>query len=173
MRPTILVAGFIASFFAINASSAGAEQIGQDADLCRAGHGPAIQVNVQGLKDRRGELWLELYPATPSDFLGPDTDLMAQGKTFRRTRSRLPVAGSVEICIRVPRPGRYALMLRHNRVERDKFSFWSDGAGVPANQSLGRSKPRLDQAVVNAGPGVTVVAIKMQYLRGLGFAPLG
>lgn len=173
MRPTIFVAGFIAPFLAIHASSVGAEQVGQDADLCRSGRGPAIQVNVQGLKDRRGELWLELYPPKPDDFLSPDTDLMAQGKIFRRTRSRLPAAGSVEICIRVPQPGRYALMLRHNRVERDKFSFWSDGAGVPANQSLGRSKPRLDQALVTAGPGVTVVAIKMQYLRGFGFSPLG
>jgi hypothetical protein len=97
---------------------------------------------------------------------------LAQGKVFRRTRSRLPTAGSVEICIRVPHPGRYALMLRHNRIERDKFSVWSDGAGVPANQALGRSRPRLDQALVNAGPGVTIVAIKMQYLRGLGFSPL-
>ncbi|WP_066809188.1 DUF2141 domain-containing protein [Sphingomonas asaccharolytica] len=171
MRLTIFVAALV-SFLAINASSAGAEQVGQDAEQCRGGHGPAIQVNVQGLKDRRGELWLELYPATSDDFLSPDTDLMAQGKTFRRTRSRLPATGSVEICIRVPRPGRYALMLRHNRVERDKFSFWSDGAGVPANQSLGRSKPRLDQAVVNAGPGITVVAIKVQYLHGLGFSSL-
>jgi len=170
MRLTIFAAGL--SFLSINASSAGAEQIGQDAEQCRAGHGPAIQVNVQGLKDRRGELWLELYPATPDDFLSPDTDLLAQGKIFRRTRSRLPATGTVEICVRVPRPGRYALMLRHNRVDRDKFSFWSDGAGVPANQSLGRSKPKLDQAVVTAGPGVTVVAIKMQYLRGFGFSPL-
>lgn len=171
MRSNILVAGLV-SCLALTASSAGAEQIGQDADLCRAGRGPAIQVNVQGLKDRRGELWLELYPPTPEDFLNADTDLLAQGKVFRRTRSRLPAAGSVEICIQVPRPGRYALMLRHNRVERDKFSVWSDGAGVPANQSLGRSKPRLDQALVTAGPGVTVVAIKMQYLRGFGFSPL-
>jgi len=172
MRLIALLAGLVASFLAINPSSAGAEQIGQDADLCRAGRGPAIQVNVQGLKDRRGELWLELYPPTADDFLSADTDLIAQGKIFRRTRSRLPAAGSVEICIRVPRPGRYALMLRHNRIERDKFSVWSDGAGVAANLSLGRSRPRLDQALVTAGPGVTVVAIKMQYLRGLGFSPL-
>ena len=171
MRPIILIAGLV-SCLALTASAASAEQIGQDADLCRAGRGPAIQVNVQGLKDRRGELWLELYPPTPEDFLTADTDLLAQGKVFRRTRSRLPAAGSVEMCIRVPHPGRYALMLRHNRVERDKFSVWSDGAGVPANQALGRSKPSLDQALVNAGPGVTIVAIKMQYLRGFGFSPL-
>jgi uncharacterized protein (DUF2141 family) len=149
----------------------GAEQIGEDAATCKSGRGPAIQVNVEGLKDRVGEVWLELYPAT-QDYLRPDMDLVAEGKTFRRTRAHLPTGGSVEICVKVPRPGRYALMLRHNRVGRDKFSFWSDGAGVPGNRSLGRSKPTLDQATVDVGPGIRSVSIKVQYLRGFGFAPL-
>ncbi|WP_375397168.1 DUF2141 domain-containing protein [uncultured Sphingomonas sp.] len=154
------------------ATATAAETIGEDAPLCETGRGPAIEVNVQGLKDRAGELWLELYPATPGDYLAPDQDLVAQGKIFRRARSRVPVSGNVAICVRVPRPGRYALMLRHNRVGRDKFSFWSDGAGVPGGRSLGRSKPTLEQAAVEAGPGVTTVNIKVQYLRGFGFSPL-
>ena len=149
-----------------------AEQIGEDAAICKSGRGPAIQVNVEGLKDRIGEMWLELYPATQADYLRPDMDLVAEGKVFRRTRARLPAAGNVEICVKVPHPGRYALMLRHNRVGRDKFSFWADGAGVPGNRALGRSKPTLDQATVTVGPGVAPVNIKIQYLRGFGFAPL-
>lgn len=171
MRLTIFLAGLVVSFVAIGVSPVGAEQVGQDADFCRGGHGPAIQVDVQGPKDRRGELWLELYPPTPEDFLRGDTDLIAEGKVFRRTRSRLPTVGSVEMCILVPQPRRYALTLRHNRVERDKLSLWDDGAGIPANQALGRSRPRFDRAFVNAGPGITVVAIKLQYLRGFGFSP--
>jgi uncharacterized protein (DUF2141 family) len=159
-------------FAVFAAGPLGAEQIGEDAATCKSGRGPAIQVNVEGLKDRTGEMWLELYPANRADYLRPDMDLVAEGKTFRRTRAHLPAAGSVEICVRVPRPGRYALMLRHNRVGRDKFSFWSDGAGVPGNRSLGRSKPTLDQALVNVGPGIASVSIKVQYLRGFGFAPL-
>lgn len=154
------------------AAPLGAEQIGEDAAICKSGRGPAIQVNIQGLKDRTGEMWLELYPATAADFLRPDMDLIAEGKTFRRTRARLPASGSVEMCVKVPRPGHYALMLRHNRVGRDKFSFWSDGAGVADNHSLGRSKPTVDQAAVNAGAGITTVSIKVQYLRGFGFSPL-
>jgi uncharacterized protein (DUF2141 family) len=150
---------------------ASAEQIGEDADMCRNGRGTAIQVNVQDLKDRKGELWLELYPATEADYLRPDMDLVAEGKVFRRTRSFLPASGSVEICVKVPRPGAYALMLRHNRVGKDKFSFWSDGAGIPANKAMGRSRPTVELAKVNAGSGITVVNIKMQYLRGFGFYP--
>lgn len=146
-------------------------QIGEDSDYCRSNRGPAILVNVQGLKDRTGELWLELYPANSTDYLRPDMDLVAEGKVFRRTRSRLPAEGAVTICVRVPQPGAYALMLRHNRVGRDKFSFWSDGAGVPANRALVRSKPTVEQARVVAGVGITTVSIQMQYLRGFGFSP--
>ena len=154
------------------ASAAGAEQIGEDAAACAAGRGPAFQVEVQGLKDRTGEMWLELYPATEADFLRPDQALIAEGKTFRRTRARLPASGAVQICVRAPHPGRYALMLRHNRVGKDKFSFWSDGVGIPANQKLGRSRPTVAQASAETGAGVTVVPIRLQYLRGFGFAPL-
>lgn len=167
MRLPVVAAAAVLTFAA---SPLAAEQIGQDAALCKSGRGPAIQVNVQDLKDRTGELWLELYPAN-GDFLRPDFELVKEGKTFRRTRARLPASGSVEICVKVPGPGRYALMLRHNRVGRDKFSVWSDGAGVANNKSLGRSKPTVGAATVSAGSGITVVSIKMQYLRGFGFSP--
>ena len=157
----------------LGAAPSSAEMIGEDAATCTAGHGPAIQANVIGLKDRVGEVWLELYPASEVDFLRPDTDLWAEGKTFRRTRAHLPASGAISICVRVPHPGRYALLLRHNRVGKDKFSLFSDGAGFPSNEKLGRSKPKFAQAVIVAGPGVTAATIRMQYLRGLGgFAPL-
>lgn len=156
---------------AIALAPAASAQIGEDSESCRNGRGPAIQVNVQGLKDRSGELWLELYPANDTDYLRSDTDLVAEGKVFRRTRSRLPAAGDVAICVRVPQPGTYAVLLRHNRIGRDKFSFWSDGAGIPANRALVRSKPSVEQARVVAGAGITTVNVQMQYLRGFGFSP--
>ena len=157
---------------ALLAASSSATQIGEDAGACMAGQGPAFEVEVQGLKDRTGELWLELYPATAADFLRGDRALLAEGKTFRRTRARLPQSGSIQVCVRAPHPGRYALMLRHNRVGKNKFSIWSDGVGVPANRKLGRHKPDVAEAVVDTNGGVTVVPIRLQYLVGFGFAPL-
>ncbi|MEP7005888.1 MAG: hypothetical protein ABI810_07900, partial [Sphingomonas bacterium] len=74
------VASFLlAALMTFAASPASAEIIGEDAAACAAGHGPAIQVNIIGLRDRSGEIWLELYPATESDFLRPDQDLVAEG----------------------------------------------------------------------------------------------
>ena len=151
-----------------------AAPLGSDARECEVQSAPAILVDIVGLKDRSGDLALELYPATETDFLKDDRDLLAEGKTFRRVRVATPQSGPIAICIRVPRPGRYALLFTHNRDGKPKFSFWSDGAGFPSNKKLGRSRPKVGEALVDVGPGVVHLTIRAQYLRGLGgFGPIG
>lgn len=147
--------------------------IGPEAGACTHGSGPAIQVNIVGLKDRKGELKLELYPANEDDFLKDDRDLIHEGKLFRRVRTPTPAGGPVSMCMRVPVPGRYALLVTHNRDGKNKFSFWSDGAGFPSDQKIGRSRPSVTQAEITVGQGITVTSVRVQYLRGLGgFGPI-
>ena len=161
MLPLLLAAG-----------GARAQVLGEDAAACARG-GPAILVTVVGLKDRKGELKLELYPANERDFLRDDRDLLKEGKLFRRIRVPTPATGSVQLCVRVPRPGRYALLFTHNRDGKNKFNFWSDGAGFVSTQKLGRSRPKLAQAVIDVPAGVANVTVRAQYLRGLGgFGPV-
>jgi uncharacterized protein (DUF2141 family) len=148
--------------------------LGPEAAACAPGGGPAIQANILGLKDRTGELKLELYPDNEQDFLKDDRDLLKAGKLFRRVRVPTPASGPISLCMRVPRPGRYALLFTHNRDGKNKFSFWSDGAGFPSNLKLGRSRPKVTQAEIAVGEGVAVTTIRAQYLRGLGgFSPIG
>ena len=129
---------------------------------------------MSGFKDRRGALKLELYPANEDDFLASDKKLEAAGKTFRRITIAPPASGNAPVCIRVPRPGRYALFAGHDRDGKNKFNFWSDGAGFPSNRKLGRARPALADSLIDVGPGITTTSIRMQYLRGLGgFGPLG
>jgi uncharacterized protein (DUF2141 family) len=147
--------------------------LGADASACTSGDGPAILAHIEGLKDRTGALKLELWPATQEDFLKDDRDLAKEGKFFRRVRIMTPQSGAVAMCIRVPAPGRYALLFTHDRDERNKFNFWEDGAGFPSNQKLGRSRPKLNQAVIDVPRGVVSTTIRAQYLRGLsGFGPV-
>jgi uncharacterized protein (DUF2141 family) len=147
--------------------------LGADASACTSGDGPAILAHIEGLKDRTGALKLELWPATQEDFLKDDRDLIKEGKFFRRVRIMTPQSGAVAMCIRVPAPGRYALLFTHDRDERNKFNFWEDGAGFPSNQKLGRSRPKLDQAIIDVPRGVVSTTIRAQYLRGLsGFGPM-
>lgn len=148
--------------------------VGEDAQACAAGNVPALRVNVSGIKDRTGRLKLELYPAVEGDFLRDDHVLVKEGKLFHRSFAQTPRSGNIVLCIKAPRPGRYALFLTHDRDGANKFNFWKDGAGVPSNRKLGRSKPKLSDGIVNVGSNATTITIKMQYLRGLsGFSPQG
>jgi uncharacterized protein (DUF2141 family) len=154
------------------AAPARAEILGGDAAACEAGNVPAVRVNITGLKDRTGRLKLELYPATPDDFLRNDSELVAAGKTFRRIWAQTPPAGPVTMCVRAPRPGRYALFFTHDRDGKNKFNIWVDGGGVTTNQRIGAAKPKLAMSEVEVGEGVTTVNIITQYIHGLsGFAP--
>ena len=169
----LLVALASAALLPEVAFAAGARIGGQDAAACIDADGPAIQVNITGLKDRTGRLKLELYPATEDDFLRDDTKLLNEGKTFHRVWATMPKTGAVVLCIKVPRPGTYALFFTHDRDGKNKFNFWRDGGGVPSNVRIGASKPKLATATIEVGPGITVSNIRAQYLRGLsGLGPI-
>lgn len=155
------------------AAPASAQILGSDAAACSPGGGPAILAEVIGLKDRKGRFKLELYPANEADFLEDDDALIADGKTFRRVWTGVPASGAVAICIRVPHPGRYALLVTHDRDGKNKFNFFADGAGFPGEGKLGMSRPKVERAIVDVGAATAERVVRMQYLRGLGgFAPV-
>lgn len=59
--------------------------LGTSEGRCRANErGPSFLVKVEGLRDRKGMLKLEVYPATKADFLADDNILISAGKTFSR-----------------------------------------------------------------------------------------
>jgi uncharacterized protein (DUF2141 family) len=134
--------------------------------------GPALLVDVQGLKDRKGKLKLEVYPANNRDFLQDDNILVSEGKVFRRVEVPVPVSGPVELCIRVPEPGAYSVSLLHDRDGNHKFGWTVDGVAFAGNPKLGWGKPRAAAAEVMAGAGLTRLAIRLNYRHGLGMAPL-
>ena len=134
--------------------------------------GPAIVVDVTGLKDRRGRLKLEAYPSNERDFLADDNVLVMAGKVFRRVERPLSGQGDVRLCIRVPAPGAYSLALLHDRDSNRRFGLSSDGIGFPNNPRLGLSRPSAAATRVMAGPGLTRIRIVMNYRRGLSFGPL-
>jgi len=136
--------------------------------------GPAFLVTVVGLKDRGGTMKAELYPNNDPDFLQDDNILLNAGKTFRRVVIDVPDQGPVQLCIRAPRPGTYAMALLHDRDGNRKFGFSVDGIGAAANpSSVTLRKPRAAEARAVAGTGVTPITIRMMYRKGLfSFAPI-
>ena len=149
-------------------------ELGKAEGRCRPEEpGPAIIVAVEGLKDRKGNLKLEVYPANDSDFLQDDNILINEGKTFRRVVASIPQTGVPHLCIRVPAPGAYAVSLLHDRDENRKFGLSVDGIGFAGNPKLGWSKPKAARSSVTAGTGLTQIAIILNYRHGLfSFSPL-
>lgn len=140
---------------------------------CRTNEsGPAFLVTVAGLRDRRGRLKLEVYPANDTDFLADDNVLISAGKTFRRVEVDVPAGADPELCVRVPRAGRYSVVVLHDRNSNRRFNWRVDGIGFAGNPRLGMSQPAAAEASAVAGSGRTRITVTMNYLRGLRMRPL-
>jgi uncharacterized protein (DUF2141 family) len=150
-----------------------APELGTREGRCHVGEtGPAVLVDALGLRDRRGLLRLELYPANDDDFLADDNVLLAAGKSFARVDVPPPASGPARLCIRVPHPGTYALVLLHDRNANHRLDLSGDGIGFAGNPRLGWSRPRAARASVIAGKGMTRIEIRLNYRRGLAMRPL-
>ncbi len=148
-------------------------RLGTEGAACRPGEsGPAIEVWVDGLKDRKGVLRLELYPDNDEDFLADDAKLVEEGKPFRRVDMPVPPTGRPMLCIRTPSTGTFTLALLHDRNGDQKFNAFADGAGFPGNPHLGLSKPAAAKARIMVEPGMNQTAIRLNYWRGFSFGPL-
>lgn len=146
--------------------------LGKSEAACRANEaGPALIVAVTGLKDRKGLVRAELYPANDSDFLADDAVLINAQKLFRRVDLDLPASGPVTLCLRLPGAGRYSLSVLHDRNRNLKWDKLSDGLGFGGNPKLGWSKPKAAAASVFVGPGPTRTEVVMNYLSGLKYRP--
>ena len=149
--------------------------LGKAEGRCRPGEsGPALLVEAAGLKDRSGQIKVEVYPPNDKDFLADDNVLVAAGKTFRRVEAPTPKSGAAVLCIRIPGPGTYSLLVLHDRDMDRKFNYKVDGIGFAGNPKLGWSKPKASatRVMVRSG-GVSRVSVVLNYKNGLGVGPVG
>jgi len=150
-------------------------ELGKAEGRCRPGEqGPALLVRIEGLKDHNGNLKLEVYPANDKDFLQDDNILVSEGKVFRRVEQPVGAENPVQMCVRIPGPGTYAVSVLHDRDGNRKFGLSVDGIGFSGNPRLGLSKPKAARSsVVVTGSGLSRISVVMNYRTGLmSFGPL-
>ena len=132
---------------------------------CSAGR-PSVLVHVSGFKQARGKVKVSLYGSDSSRWLA---------KGGKVSKVKVPVtARSMDICMPVPAPGRYAVAVHHDlntNGERDR----QDGGGYSRNPkvSLLNPKPSFSKAAFEVGNGPAKVGVKLLYVRGLGVGPAG
>ena len=134
---------------------------GNDAGQCAAGKGPAVQINVTGIKSASGNLFVRAYPATKADWL--------VSKRYVMRVDAKPRAGSMTVCVPLPAAGDFAIAVQHD-VNGNRQTDLSDGAGMSNNPGIKKvlglvpRPPTVDKTRFSAGPGVTRMTISMQYM---------
>ena len=140
--------------------------LGPDAARCRSGSAePAVLVAVTGFNNRVGKLRVQVYD-------GPNT-FMVRGRKLRRIDLPITASGPMEVCVALPRPGAYAVVIRHDADANGKTG-WNDGAGFSNNPrlSLMSLKPPYRKVAVSVGNGVKPVDVVLNYRKGLSIAPI-
>ena len=142
--------------------------------LAEAGQGSAVdtgcneksdqwlEVQVEGLMDTRGEVVVELHPDIEGDYLDVLID-----------RIRVPTAqASQTLCLAVPEPESYIVVVLHDRNANKKLDIIDDGFGFSQNPTLGMGTPEREEVVFVARPGRNAMVIILNYLQGFGARPL-
>lgn len=143
---------------------------GPHAAACTGGNGPAMLVEVKGLKSRTGTIRVQSYGGQTSSFF-------EKGRYLERIDVPTPRSGSVEICVPVPAGGVYAVSVRHDANGNGK-SDKADGGGMSGNPSVSlldvvfKRKPAPREVAIQVGQGVTPVPVVMNYVQGGAFKPL-
>ena len=133
-----------------------------DLAQCAAGKGPAVRIAVSGLKSSAGNLFVRAYPARSADWL--------KSKRYVMRVDAAPKQGSMTVCVPLPAPGDYAIVVQHDANGNRKSDVSADGAGMSNNPKIGKvlglvpRPPSVDKTRFTAGPGITRLAITVQYM---------
>jgi len=167
LKFTPLIVGLIAA--ATPLSAAGSAVLGPHADACDGGK-PAMLVRVEGLKSRTGILRVQSYGGSPSRYFD-------KGSYLERVEVRTPSTGPVEVCMPVPRPGLYAVSVRHDANGNGSADVSNDGGGFSGNPNLSlfdvifKRKPSPVQVQVHVA-GLTPVPVVLNYVHGTSLGPI-
>lgn len=155
---------------AAGASAGRATVAGPHAARCAGGEGPAMLVHITGFKARTGTVRVQSYGGDPERYFD-------KGSYLERVELKVPAAGALDVCMPVPRPGEYAVSVRHDLNGSGKADR-ADGGGMSGNPHLSlldlmfKRKPDPAQVAVAVTHGVRTVPITLNYVSGASFRPV-
>ncbi|MEE4315663.1 DUF2141 domain-containing protein [Erythrobacter dokdonensis] len=151
--------GLAAAATPLAAQTLGAK-IDNDMSLCAPGQGPAVRLEINGLKSASGNLFVRTYRARESDWL--------KSRRYIHRIDTVPRKGSTTVCVPLPAAGDYAIVVQHDVNGNREKDFSTDGAGMSNNPEirtfLGIPRPPgLEKTRFRAGEGVSRIAIQVKY----------
>jgi len=129
-----------------------------DLARCNSGKGPSALVTLRGLKTSTGKVRVQSYRATKAQWL-------KKGAGINRIETAAR-AGSMTFCMPFPKPGNYAIAVRHDKNNNGKTDIFSDGGGMSNNPSINifnLGKPSYKKVSFYVGSNVKRMTINMKY----------
>lgn len=127
---------------------------------CFAEDGQAmLQVLVEGLQNTEGRVRAQIYSSDPEEFLE---------KGMKLVRVDMPLDGADEptLCVPLPSPGTYALVVLHDKNANGKADFFTEGFGFSNNPKLSLGPPDADEVMFVANAGISKHDIQLTYVFG-------
>lgn len=137
--------------------------IANDMARCAPGAGPAVRVDVSGMKSAEGLLIVRAYHARSDEWL--------KAKKYFAKIHEPARKGRMSVCVPVPKAGaQYAIAVQHDVKGNYSTSFSTDGAGMSNNPEVKKflgipRSPKVDQVAFPVGRSVARIAIEMRYLN--------
>ena len=127
---------------------------------CVAADGEAmLEVLVEGLQNTEGRVRAQIYSSDPEEFLE---------KGMKLVRVDMPLDGADEptLCVPLPSPGKYALVVLHDKNANGKADFFTEGFGFSNNPKLSLGPPDADEVMFVANAGISKHDIQLTYVFG-------
>ena len=159
LKGAALGAASAAALLSAPASAQYAVKIGNDMAACQ-GRGPAVRINVSGIKNSTGNMRVQIYRATQGGLAG-------EGPLDLSHRDAGARAGSMSFCMPVPQAGSYAVAIRHDANNNRDTDIFADGGGMSNNPSVNifnLGRPSHNKTAFPVGNEVTSISIRMRYL---------
>lgn len=142
----------------VSATTAG-QKISNDLNKCRSGNGPAVLVNLSGVKASSGKIRVQSYRGTKAEWL-------KKGAWINRIEAPAK-RDNMTFCVPVPASGTYGIAVRHDLNGNGKTDISSDGGGMSNNPSINifnLGKPSYKKTKFSVGNEVKSINITMKYL---------
>jgi len=133
------------------------QELRHSAAPCR-GDGPAVMINLTGIRGSTGLVRVQLYRGIPDDWL-------ERGRWLNRIE--LPAReGAMAICMPVPAAGDYAIAIRHDVNGNGSTDIRTDGGAMSNNPSINifnLGRPSINRTKFSIGRQVLPMTINMRY----------
>lgn len=127
---------------------------------CDVGEGgAAVLVQVSNIRFLEGNLRAQVYSSNPEEFL-------EKGKKLFRVDVPVVANETQDICVPMPTPDTYALVVMHDRNANGKADFFTEGFGFSNNPKLKLSPPDAEDVMINVPAGVLEVPVELHYILG-------